>query len=94
MLRPILPEVLLNKFVIGVCMAREIVGCVSRFSVDGRTVYVETKVRMPHKRYGKVIIRSRTYCAEGHGATYSAGDIVKIVPSAPISKTKRWVVKV
>jgi small subunit ribosomal protein S17 len=53
------------------------------------TVLVERSVR--HPIYGKVVTRSSKYHAHDEKGEYKMGDIIEIVESRPISKTKNWV---
>jgi small subunit ribosomal protein S17 len=53
------------------------------------TVRVERKVR--HPLYGKIMRRSKKYAAHDEQGC-KLGDVVRIVESKPISKTKRWAV--
>ncbi len=54
------------------------------------TVLVERKVK--HPMYGKVMVRSKKYHAHNEGNTAKAGDLVEIVETKPVSKTKAWAV--
>ncbi|MCL2524405.1 MAG: 30S ribosomal protein S17 [Betaproteobacteria bacterium] len=54
------------------------------------TVLVERKVK--HPVYGKVMVRSKKYHAHNDGNTARAGDLVEIVETRPLSKTKAWAV--
>ena len=54
------------------------------------TVLVERKVK--HPVYGKVMVRSKKYSAHNEGNTAKAGDLVEIVETRPVSKTKAWAV--
>ncbi len=54
------------------------------------TVLVERKVK--HPMYGKVMIRSKKYHAHNDGNTAKAGDLVEIVETRPVSRTKTWAV--
>jgi small subunit ribosomal protein S17 len=53
------------------------------------TVKVERKIK--HPIYGKIIRRSKKYAAHDEQGC-KTGDVVRIIESAPISKTKRWAV--
>lgn len=53
------------------------------------TVRVERKIR--HPLYNKIIRRSKKYAAHDEQGC-KVGDVVRIVESRPISKTKRWAV--
>ena len=52
------------------------------------TVRVERKIK--HPLYNKIIRRSKKYAAHDENNTCKIGDVVRIVESAPISKSKRW----
>ena len=54
------------------------------------TVLVERKVK--HPMYGKVMVRSKKYHAHNEGNTARAGDLVEIVQTRPVSRTKTWAV--
>ena len=54
------------------------------------TVLVERKVK--HPMYGKVMVRSRKYHAHNEGNEAKAGDLVEIVETRPVSRTKTWAV--
>ena len=54
------------------------------------TVLVERKVK--HPMYGKVMVRSKKYHAHNEGNAAKAGDLVEIVETRPISRTKTWAV--
>ena len=54
------------------------------------TVLVERKVK--HPMYGKVMVRSKKYHAHNEGNLAKAGDLVEIVETRPVSRTKTWAV--
>jgi small subunit ribosomal protein S17 len=54
------------------------------------TVLVERKVK--HPMYGKVMVRSKKYHAHNDGDAAKAGDLVEIVETRPVSRTKSWAV--
>ncbi len=54
------------------------------------TVLVERKVK--HPMYGKVMVRSKKYHAHNDGDSAKAGDLVEIVETRPLSRTKSWAV--
>ncbi|MBN8462915.1 MAG: 30S ribosomal protein S17 [Dechloromonas sp.] len=54
------------------------------------TVLVERKVK--HPVYGKVMVRSKKYHAHNDGDSAKAGDLVEIVETRPVSRTKSWAV--
>jgi small subunit ribosomal protein S17 len=54
------------------------------------TVLVERKVK--HPMYGKVMVRSKKYHVHNDGDSAKAGDLVEIVETRPVSRTKSWAV--
>ena len=54
------------------------------------TVLVERKVK--HPMYGKVMVRSKKYHAHNEGNAAKSGDLVEIVETRPVSRTKAWAV--
>ena len=54
------------------------------------TVLVERKVK--HPMYGKIMVRSKKYHAHNEGNTARAGDLVEIIETRPVSRTKTWAV--
>jgi len=70
---------------------RRLKGVVTSNKMD-KTVTVELTRRFRHPLYKKVIDRHRRVKAHDELGC-NIGDEVQIVESAPISKTKRWVVE-
>lgn len=56
-----------------------------------KTVTVKVERKIKHPLYGKVIRRSKKYAAHDEQGC-KMGDVVRIIESAPVSKTKRWTV--
>jgi small subunit ribosomal protein S17 len=54
------------------------------------TVLVERKVK--HPMYGKVMVRSKKYHAHNQGNVAKTGDLVEIIETRPVSRTKTWAV--
>jgi len=52
------------------------------------TVTVERKVK--HPLYGKFLKKSSSFHAHDDANTASIGDVVRIMETRPLSKTKRW----
>ncbi len=72
-------------------MKRTLIGRVVSDKMDKTvTVLVERKVK--HPMYGKVMVRSKKYHAHNEGNTAKAGDLVEIVETRPVSRTKSWAV--
>ena len=57
-----------------------------------KTVTVLVERRTKHELYGKIVARSSKYHAHDEHGAYKVGDLVEIVESRPMSKTKSWVV--
>ena len=57
-----------------------------------KTVIVKVERKVRHPLYNKIIRRSKKYAAHDESNSCKEGDVVRIVETAPISKTKRWAV--
>ncbi len=57
-----------------------------------KTVTVLVERRVKHPLYGKIMSRSKKYCAHDDSNQFLMGDTVLIEECRPISKTKRWLV--
>ncbi len=57
-----------------------------------KSVVVKVERRVMHPVYKKYIKRSKKYTAHDENNLCKVGDIVQIIESRPISKTKSWVV--
>ena len=57
-----------------------------------KTVTVLVERRVAHPKYGKVIVQSKKYHAHNENNQAKAGDLVEIVETRPVSKTKAWAV--
>jgi len=55
------------------------------------TLIVSVNDRVIHKRYKKVITRTKRYAVHDATSTPTVGDQVRIRETKPISKTKNWV---
>ena len=55
-----------------------------------KTIVVRVDVVKAHPRYKKVVRRSVKFHAHDEGGQAKVGDIVRIVETRPLSKTKRW----
>ncbi len=70
-------------------MSKILVGKVISVKMQG-TVLVEVERRTPHKLYGKLLKKSKKYKVDAAGQTVSEGDVVKIVETKPLSKSKHF----
>ena len=55
-----------------------------------KTIIVRVNRKTAHKRYGKVITRSKKFHAHDENNTARVGHKVRIVETRPLSKLKRW----
>jgi len=70
-------------------LRKERIGTVSSDKMDKSiTVSVERKVK--HPTYGKFIKKSTKFTAHDEKNECGIGDVVKIMETRPISKSKRW----
>jgi len=73
----------------GAPAARENTGVVVSNKAD-KTITVLVERRVKHPVYGKFIRRSTKVAAHDEANTCNEGDVVTIVETRPISKTKSW----
>ena len=57
-----------------------------------KSVVVRVERRIMHPVYKKYIKRSKKYTAHDENNLCKVGDVVQIIESRPLSKTKTWVV--
>ncbi len=57
-----------------------------------KTVVVRVERRVSHPIYKKTIRMSKKFAAHDEREQFKIGDVVRIVESRPMSKTKRWAV--
>lgn len=57
-----------------------------------KSIVVQVERRIMHPVYKKYIKRSAKYTAHDENNQHKVGDVVRIIESRPISKTKTWVV--
>jgi small subunit ribosomal protein S17 len=55
-----------------------------------KSITVRIDIARRHPTYEKVVRRSRTLHAHDEGNEAGEGDVVRIVETRPLSKTKRW----
>ena len=55
-----------------------------------KTITVMIERRFSHPLYGKGVKRSKRYHAHDESNACRVGDIVRIIETRPLSKTKRW----
>ena len=57
-----------------------------------KTVLVKVEERVMHPIYKKYVRLHKKYAAHDESNSFKVGDLVKIIESRPISKSKKWVV--
>ena len=55
-----------------------------------KTVVVQVTRRAPHPRYGRFIRKSIKLHAHDEENTARVGDVVRVMSTRPLSKSKRW----
>ncbi|HEY5661635.1 MAG TPA: 30S ribosomal protein S17 [Gaiellaceae bacterium] len=55
-----------------------------------KTIVVKVDTIKAHPRYKKVVRRSVKFHAHDEGNSANIGDVVRIVETRPLSKTKHW----
>lgn len=68
---------------------KEIIGTVSSSKMD-KTVVVSVVRKMKHPKYGKYFKKTKKYTAHDETNQCGENDIVRIMETRPMSKTKRW----
>jgi small subunit ribosomal protein S17 len=58
-----------------------------------KTVTVRVESNIMHPVYKKYIKRHKKYAAHDEANAFKVGENVRIIESAPISKSKKWVVE-
>ena len=65
------------------------IGVVSSNKMD-KTVTVAVERKVKHPMYGKFVKKTTRFHAHDEKNECSVGDLVKIMETRPLSKTKRW----
>jgi len=68
---------------------RKMVGTVVS-NKNSKTAVIKVDRRYKHKLYHKFVIRSKKYSIHDEKNELQIGDIITVVESRPLSKTKRW----
>ncbi|TET79474.1 30S ribosomal protein S17 [candidate division TA06 bacterium] len=55
-----------------------------------KTVVVLVERRVPHKLYRKIVTKRSKFVVHDPESRCQLGDMVQIVETRPLSKTKRW----
>lgn len=64
-------------------------GVVSSNKMD-KTITVKIERKVKHPLYGKFVKKSKGFHAHDEKNEANVGDVVKIMETRPLSKTKRW----
>ena len=55
-----------------------------------KTIIVAVKIKIAHKKYGKILTKTKKYKVHDENNLCKVGDIVKIQETRPLSRTKFW----
>ncbi len=55
-----------------------------------KTIVVAVETRIPHPLYKKIVKKTKKYKAHDQDNACAVGDVVRIMETRPLSKTKRW----
>lgn len=72
--------------------SKEKVGTVVSNKMD-KTIVVQVTEKHPHAKYGKIQSRTVKFKAHDEKNVCKEGDVVSIIESRPVSKTKNWHLK-
>jgi small subunit ribosomal protein S17 len=65
------------------------IGVVNSSKMD-KTITVAVERKVKHPIYGKFLKKTTKFHAHDESNTAGAGDVVRIMETRPLSKTKRW----
>jgi small subunit ribosomal protein S17 len=68
---------------------KSLVGLVVSDKMD-KTVVVEVREAAAHRTYGKIVRRNKRLKAHDESNEGSVGDLVRVMETRPLSKSKRW----
>lgn len=70
-------------------LRKERIGIVVSNKMD-KTAVIAVKRKVKHPIYGKFVNKTTKFVAEDAENTCTPGDVVKLMETRPLSKTKRW----
>lgn len=73
-------------------MPRRVLNGVVVSAKSDKTIVVRVERRFRHPIYKKIVKVSKKYSAHDEHNKYKDGDVVSIIETRPISKTKKWTV--
>jgi len=71
-------------------MSKKILEGIVSSNKANKTVTVSVERKVLHKKYKKIICRSKKYLAHDDSNILAIGERVRIIESKPISKSKKW----
>jgi small subunit ribosomal protein S17 len=78
---------------VGDIMPRRVLHGIVVNAKSDKTVMVRVEKRVMHPIYKKYVRSHKNYAAHDEANKFGIGEMVKIVESRPISKTKKWIVE-
>lgn len=78
---------------VGESMPRRVLHGVIVSDKNDKTVTVKVEQRVMHPIYKKYVRAHKKYAAHDEENKFKIGEMVQIIESRPISKTKKWVVE-
>ena len=70
-------------------LRKERVGIVTSNKMD-KSIVVAVERKVKHPKYGKFVKKTTKFVAHDEKNDCQTGDVVKIMETRPLSKTKRW----
>jgi small subunit ribosomal protein S17 len=70
-------------------MKKTLIGLVAS-AKSAKTLKVQVQTRVKHRKYGKFLNAVQTCTAHDELSQSKVGDLVEIIESRPLSRTKRW----
>jgi small subunit ribosomal protein S17 len=70
-------------------LRKERVGIVTSNKMD-KSIVVAVERKVKHPKYGKFVKKTTKFVAHDEKNDCQAGDVVKIMETRPLSKTKNW----
>ena len=68
---------------------KEVIGKVTSNKMD-KSIVVSIERRIKHPLYGKFLKKTKKYVAHDENNECNEGDVVQLMETRPLSKSKRW----
>lgn len=68
---------------------KELIGKVTSNKMD-KSIVIAVERKLKHPLYGKFVKKSRKFVAHDENNECNEGDIVQVMETRPLSKSKRW----